>query len=102
MYVQINIGRNIDNTPMTGERWQTFKDTVATLLLGTANGTPRVDNIETHEGTGHWEGVPEDSAHISLYHEPGFDINQLTSSLRTLKQAMGQDNIALITGSTLV
>lgn len=104
MYVQVNIGRNVEESPMSAERWDEFINHAIMVVTDAANGDKLKANkaIEVHRGNGNWDGVPEDSAHISLFWADGFDLVGLRAYLRILKQLYVQDNIALITSSELI
>lgn len=112
-YAQANIGRNVGDIPMTEARWMEFQHAVA-MRMGIAamgkDGKPSGPDLsiavahdcQFHYGRGMWDGVPEDSAHISIFWEPGLDIDQLRGMLKSLAHKYGQDAIALIAGSELV
>lgn len=108
MYIQINIGRNADvgslGTMVMGESaWTNFQDYVAdTLLQYREHSDMGGGTIERHYGIGYWEGVREESCHISLYHEGGFDLDGIKERLLGLKKEFGQDSIAVIIGSELI
>lgn len=111
MYIQINIGRNFQPNKFnliggthSDVEWEEFiKDAthiveqfqLQTDVYGTT--LPQV-----HLGIGEWDGVPEDSAHISAYHEGGFDTDGLSEWVYRLKKQYSQDNIAVIFGSKLI
>lgn len=103
MYIQANIGRNIDNTPMTDTQWDTFTGSVAFAIYAAAtdSGFDPLD-VEIHNGTGSYAGISEDSRHLSAYSEAGFDLDSLRAELREIKGWYGQDAIALIVGSELI
>lgn len=113
-YAQLNIGRNVGNTPMGAKRWDTFVNAAALRLAlaathsygDPATGSPDqaielADSAEVHWGTGTWHGVAEESARISLYHEGGIDIKYLEHMACALATVYKQDAIAVITGSVL-
>lgn len=103
MYIQVNIGRNVSGEPMDDIQWNDYIAGVIHILdqcrehSEMGYGWP-----ENHSGYGSWEGVQEESAHISLFHEGGFDLDGIRGQLRRLKNEYGQDAIALIVGSELV
>ena len=98
---------------MSDERWMEFQYAVS-LRMGIAamgkDGKPSGPDLsiavahdcQLHYGRGMWDGVPEDSAHISIFWEPGLDVEQLRAMLKSLARRFGQDAIALIAGSELV
>lgn len=111
MYIQVNIGRNYGKsavgpwygTPMPLELWDEFVTDVLNILDQYREHSDMGDEDPVvHRGTGVWDGVREDSAHISLFHEGGFDLDGIRGQLRRLKNEYGQDAIALIVGSELV
>lgn len=110
MYIQVNIGRNFvaDKNNATGGtlsdlEWRCFRADVCMIL-----DQFREHSDMGHEypeellGTGVWDGVREESAKISLYHEGGFDLDSIREQLFRLKKEYGQDSIALIIGSELI
>ena len=104
MYIQVNIGRNIGNTPMSDHQWDTFRLAVSQaicLSVRTDDYAPESGN-ELHRGVGYWQYREEESAHISRYDERGYDLVQLRNDLRGLANQFGQGNIALIVGSELI
>lgn len=108
MYVQVNIGRNFEHStlgtmPMVGEAWREFQERVVHILLQLREHTDMGEpSVEIHTGTGVWDGVPEESAKISMYNEGGFDLDAIRGHLAELKANYKQDNIALIVGSELI
>lgn len=113
-YLQVNIGRNIDNTPMDDQDWDEFKENIALKLTTTAIGSVQITRdhydeilaqVEFHTGTGTWDGVEEESCHISLFVpneiDPGY-LRELRIYLANTKRYYSQDAIALITVSELV
>lgn len=104
MYIQVNIGRNVNETPMSDTDWQDFQTRVTFALIFSANDT-NIDLlafVEIHLGQGSYDGLTEESAHLSAFSETGFDIGHLTELLKEIKAAYQQDAIALITGSELI
>lgn len=109
MYLQINIGRNVNLTepqsPMTQQAWEDFQEECRGIIESFAlhyNAGFDSDDIQTHVGIGQWHGTPEESAHISVFWEFGFDLDGIRAQLNDLKQRYAQDNIALITSSELI
>lgn len=105
MYIQVNIGRNINDEPMSDYSWDRFRLAVAqaiALAVDTNEHVPENSRgSEMHKGIGYWAG-DEESCHISRYDERGFNIPQLRNDLYCLKNEFHQDAIALIIGSELI
>lgn len=104
MYIQVNIGRNIGDTPMSDNMWDMFKEQIAQIIRRSVKADYRDVsglNIEFHEGLGMW-GNQEDSCHISLYDERGFDLLELQRDLKWMRSEYEQDSVALIIGSELI
>lgn len=110
MYIQVNIGRNFvknRHNEHGGELseldWTLFQEDVANILDQYREHSDMGDDMpQVHIGTGVWDGLTEDSAHISLYHEGGFDLDGIREQLYRLKSQYSQAAIALIVGSELV
>lgn len=108
MYIQVNIGRNFEHStlgtvPMVSDVWREFQERVVYILLQLREHTDMGEpTVEIHLGTGVWDGVPEESAKISVYHEGGFDLDSIREQLFRLKKEYSQDSIALIIGSELI
>ena len=110
MYIQVNIGRNFvpDRYNPTGgtlsdQVWQDYQDLVVSLLDNYREHSDMGHEMpEVHLGIGTWDGVPEESAKISLYHEGGFDLDGIREQLFRLKKDFSQDTIALLIGSELI
>ena len=110
-YAQLNIGRGVgdDGTTMAADVWERFigacGDALAYAARDLAAGVTRTDmrgRVEEHRGSGVWEGVREDSAHVSLFSEHGINVGTLRELAAELAHDYGQDAIALIVGSELV
>jgi hypothetical protein len=74
MFIQVSIGRNDSNGRMDDDHWDHFqqdvKDVIITSIYAPHPNLPALSlepKIETHYGEGEWEGVKEESAHLSLY-----------------------------------
>lgn len=108
MYIQVNIGRNFEHStlgtvPMVSDKWREFQEQVVYILLQLREHTDMGEpSVEIHLGVGEWDGVPEESAKISVYNEGGFDLVQVKNELRDLAKQFGQNTIALIVGSELI
>lgn len=103
-YVQVNIGRNVGDTPMTSDRWERFIHDVAhAIILSSRDGVPHP--FQRHMGTGAWidedgQRIEEESAHISVIID--IDAHALRIELKKLAERYDQDAIALIIGSELI
>lgn len=104
MYIQVNIGRNIGDTPMSDHLWDTFRLAVSQAICLSVRTTDYVSESgnELHKGVGYWQVGEEESAHISRFDERGYDLVQLKNDLRELAKQFEQDSIALIVGSELI
>ena len=122
MYIQVNIGRNFvpDRYNPTGGTlsdldWGEFKNDivnnlVATVLTDSAdvsqeNWDKVRSQVEIHNGQGSYEGIPEESCHISLFIPVGLSEKSLSdfrSYLFRLKKEYSQGTIALLIGSELI
>lgn len=107
-YAQLNIGRNVKNEPMSDWMWEWFQDGTVNVLIGATHvaaagrsGVKRED-VQVHTGRGEWDGVPEDSAHISLFWEDGMDVEHIRYQAGVVARTFGQDAIAVIIGSELI
>jgi hypothetical protein len=134
MYIQINIGRNFFDARGEGRThldrtWADFQNDVKAVIIQAVNATvnyqpsamAHASQIETHIGKGTWEGVTEESAHVSLFHDVELDMFALleggksadfapsnvttttemvtfllSANLPSLAAAYGQDAIAFI------
>lgn len=121
MYIQANIGRNANGVnrttnepnavPMSDTAWANFQQDVKEEILSAlweANMPADVvslSDFQVHTGMGEWDGVPEESAHVSVY----FDSNgtgvpfmmesikaNLDQRLSYLAFQYGQDAIAFV------
>ena len=108
MYIQVNIGRNFEhstlgNMPMVSDVWREFQERVVYILLQLREHTDMGEpSVEVHLGVGYYNGIPEESAKISVYHEGGFDLESIREHLSELKTDYKQDSIALLIGSELI
>lgn len=101
MYVQVNIGRNIDGEPMPDAEWANFISDVADSLRMSTESYSSAE-IETHFGVGIWEDEQEESAHVSMTTHYPYDIEQLRKLLEVDRIRYQQKSIALIAGSELI
>lgn len=110
MYIQASIGRNVGTEPMADAVWHVFKqDTREALFLSVHDVDIAVavgiewEDLQVHTGIGEWDGVKEESAHVSVYFDtkPG-QVNaarlheHLSDRLVALAREYGQDAIAFI------
>lgn len=109
MYIQANIGRNAGPGPMGDTMWETFQRAVRYAIADTIDETTDVvghyllGQFQIHTGMGEWEGVAEESAHVSIYFDtrPG-QVNaarvheHLRDALADLAKVYSQDAIAFI------
>ena len=107
-YAQLNIGRNVGTEPMLDWVWEWFTDGAANVLLeatrrvaGCMSGATRAD-VQVHFGRGEWDGVAEDSAHVSLFWADGMDVSHIREASALLARMFQQDAIAVVLGSELV
>lgn len=101
-YVQVNIGRNVDDAPMAAAKWARFQSTIQHLLENVTLGR---GVVSTHTGRGAWVDehgvtVSEESAYISTFAVVNLDA--LREALAYQRTVYGQDAIALIVGSELI
>ena len=121
MYVQVNAGRNVGTVPMSDERWDRFYAELSWALgRYAADMTPGLEwtdyalDAERHTGLGTWDGVTEESMHVSLYWDDATPADKrdyaadlaagdtLRATLKALARGYGQDALALIVGSELI
>lgn len=122
MYIQINIGRNFvpnRHNPTGGVLsdldWGEFKndivDNLVAIVLNESDDISQdnwqkvLDQVEIHNGQGSYNGIPEESCHISLYVHGELteeSLGDLRSYLFNLKKEYSQGSIALIVGSELI
>ena len=107
-YAQLNIGRNVGNTPMAQDRWEWFVNMAQFILIGAQHrigGSPAGDSqwadTQVHYGTGIWNGATEESAHISLFWEQGMDVDYIREQAGAVARMFEQEAIAVIVGSEL-
>lgn len=71
MYIQASIGRNVGTAPMSDTAWSNFQNDVRDEILTAVWEWLGVDikpgDFQVHTGMGEWDGVPEESAHVSVY-----------------------------------
>jgi len=98
MYVQINIGSDQISESGQGFISASFADDTLKALSDSIRGD--LAPIEVHTGTGTWNGVSEESMHISTLAD--VDTYALRVKLAEIKKIYHQDAIALIVGSDLI
>lgn len=113
-YIQVNIGRNIDDAPMNHKVWDSFINDVQDTLADIAAHYSEVDGpiweacrkrVELHFGQGSWDGIAEESAHLPIFMEVSANehqINCLKTDMGQIRRKYQQDSIGLVTGSVLV
>lgn len=93
--VTVTIGRNVGDTPMSPERWATFKNQVAWDV----NISSRVVHVKRAASVGQWNGVSEDSATwVCECNDAG--IAELVDRMARRAYAFEQDAIAVTVGET--
>jgi hypothetical protein len=102
-FAQINIGRNVGETPMDAFDWGLFKLSVrqiADLFRGASTTI-----IEVEGQGGEWLGVPEDT-HLFMIISPlikdQFIVDHVKECLSSIAKEFGQDAIALVFGTSIL
>lgn len=97
--ITITIGRNIGTAPMPAEQWAQFvEDATADLLAAVPS-----DIVETHYGTGEWDGITEESCKITvLRHAEPTDamLDELRRYMSENARLYDQDAIAITIGKS--
>ena len=70
----ITIGRNVGTDPMNDVAWSTFQADMQDILAGAA---PHWEILNTFNGESEWDGVPEDSAIITMVHSKPLGLQQM-------------------------
>ena len=95
MWVQFNIGRNVNDVPMSQYRWLDFTHrTVRGLVRLGAD----YDSVEIHDGVGTFDGITEDSRHIAAMLRDDVDVNALMAHAAELETGYDQDMVAVLIG----
>lgn len=122
MYIQVNIGRNYvaDRfNPVGGTlpdlQWEEFKYEIENTLVATVvadsayvtqeNWDKVLGQVEVHNGQGSYDGIAEESCHISIFVPGGLSKKSLGDFRRylfNLKKEYSQSTIGLIIGSELI
>lgn len=103
----VTIGRNVGDVPMSDLDWATFEDEVNEALV-TVPYERQIAFLETHRGTGVWQGVAEESVKVTMAlisalpeeSEGCRDLLALRNKLFRLAGLYGQDAIALTIGQS--
>lgn len=97
MYVQVNIGSDLDGEVSVG-----FENAVNRALLQSIRNPDQRATVdfESHQGQGFWNAESEQSLHISVVAD--VDLFTLRARLRKIKSQFNQDTIGLIVGSDLL
>lgn len=117
-YLQVNIGRNVGDVPMSDLTWLDFQNAVLRGLVDliwdtepSRTAPPSFGEIMVHSGGGTWgESVVEESVHLSYCLETGQlpapqfarAITDFNNYLRGVADEYQQEAIAVITGSKLL
>lgn len=107
--VAVTIGRNIDEHPMSGIRWNEYRNRVAELLQETAalyGVTTDNTGYEAHAGFGYWGAQREESERVSFYGLPERIATAIAGDLHTpLKDValvFEQEAIAVTVGRVIL
>jgi hypothetical protein len=89
--VMVSIGRNVGNTPLSDRDWTFFLNDAADVIRR------QFEDAEFHFGKGVWDGISEDSVHITVYRESVTEGMRYAyrEGLSRLARHYGQDAIAL-------
>lgn len=102
--VTVNIGRNLDDRPMSDQQWATFQELVSVLLAETVG---KVSYSLTGDCESHWQGEVEQSASFNVvdaqvsaddaarFRNP---VQYLRIGLANLARRYGQEAISLTVG----
>lgn len=89
--IQASVGRNIGDEPMSARDWSRFLNDVSDALR--AQG----ERPEVHMGQGTWDGVTEESAHLTFYRDTHPEnVRAIMIRLADLARNYGQDAIGLV------
>lgn len=122
MYIQVNVGRNYEpdrynptGGVLTDLEWGEFKNDIVDNLVAVVlnesvdisqdNWEKVLNQVEVHNGQGSYEGIAEESCHISMFVHGGLTEKSLGDFRRylfNLKKEYSQGSIALIVGSELI
>lgn len=93
LYIQVNIGRNVQDVAMSESDWNLYIDRVR-LDIET-NAIAYDTGVEVHKGIGVYNGIVEESAHLSLL-ASNVSVSALKCDLAQSAAAYGQETVALI------
>ncbi len=92
----LNIGRNINTTPLAEQAWQTFVQLVAEALQDAST-----EPVEILHGQGSWQGVVEDAASIKTRTAaPITELQEVVERVAKLAALFGQDAVAVEQGTS--
>jgi hypothetical protein len=104
--VTVTIGRNVPATPpewiaqpLSSLDWTEFQNAVASALWQTSSTNGEAWE-ERHYGTAVWDGVPEESAKVTLLGADFTHVVALRQRLETIRGMYAQDAIALSVGTS--
>ena len=87
--VMVSIGRNVGPNPLSSRDWSRFLNDASDVIRNQG------ESPEFHYGTGMWDGIREESAHITVYRDVRPDDYAIRQGLSRLARHYGQDAIAL-------
>lgn len=93
--ISFTAGRNVDNVPMSEQRWADFNDLLNSLMATIAEDAILV---EEHYGRGSWGGVSEESYKVTCIVEVMPSLEHVKHVLASLCREYSQDAIALTVG----
>lgn len=90
--VMVSIGRNVGANPLSDRDWTFFLNDVSSVIRKGDYEIP-----EIHYGTGVWDGISEESAHVTVYRDSVTEGMRwaFREGLSRLARHYGQDAIAL-------
>ena len=99
--VTVTIGRNVGDSPMAEDRWCDFRASIDDALMDSFK-IDSLESIESHNGTGEWQGVREDSLKASVLFDSldALGVQQLRERLAIIRDEFEQDAIALCIGDS--
>lgn len=121
-YAQLNIGRNypaghaMAGQPMSDGLWAEARanatewltscitDPMTGMLHGPNDPTLALirKDVQVHTGMGEWDGEPEESVHVSLYHDHGIDTDAVRVVAKMVAHKYEQAAVAVTFGSQLI
>lgn len=97
-FVSVTLGRNVGTEPMPREEWRAFRLAARNNVQRNVTGW---EWCEEHKGTGQWEGVPEQSAKITVFGGTP-NLAEIQSAMIELCERYGQDAIAIASGTSFL